>query len=128
MRGHKCLFVDPFERVCRLRFQPCPNLRATPGRLFAEIVVLLFLMAEKPSQVTCAECQRLLKDYADASLKRVRAHGNVKLANLRSDSETMEVLAEALATATEHLEEVKERLQEHDASRHAFQNPTHQTS
>ena len=84
-------------------------------------------MAEKPFQVTCAECQRLLKDYADASLERVRAHGNLKLANLRSDSETMEVLAEAAALANQKLEEVKTRIREHDASRHAFQKPTHQT-
>ena len=84
-------------------------------------------MAEKPSQVTCVECQRLWQDYADASLKRVRAYGNLKLANLRSDSETMEMLEEALATATEQLEEVKKRIQEHDASRHAFQKRTHQT-
>ena len=84
-------------------------------------------MVEKPSQVTCAECQRLCKDYGDASLKRMRAYGNLKLANLRSDSETMEMLAEALATATEQLEEVKKRIQEHDASRHAFQKPTYKT-
>jgi len=64
-------------------------------------------MAEKPSPVRCAECQQLWKDYGAASLKRVRAYGNLKLANLRSDSETMEMLAEALATATERLEEVK---------------------
>jgi hypothetical protein len=56
------------------------------------------LVAQKPSPVACAECQQLWKDYADASLKRVRAYGNLKLANLRSDSETLEMLAEALAT------------------------------
>jgi hypothetical protein len=52
-------------------------------------------MAEKPSPVACAECEQLLKDYADASVKRVRAYGNLKLSNLRSDSETMEMLAES---------------------------------
>ena len=83
------------------------------------------MMAQKPSPVACAECQQLSKDYADASLKRVRAYGNLELANLRSDSETMEMLAEALATATEQLEEVKKKIQEHDASWHAFQQPTH---
>jgi hypothetical protein len=56
----------------------------------------------------------------------MRAYGNLKLANLRSDSETMEILAEALVT-TEQLEEVKKRIQEHDASRHAFQKPTYKT-
>jgi hypothetical protein len=85
-------------------------------------------MPEKPSQVTCAECQQLWKDYGDASLKRVRAYGNLKLANLRSNSETMEMLAEAAALATQKLEEVKKKIQEHDAIRHTFQKPTHQTS
>ena len=41
------------------------------------------------------------KDYGDASRERVRAYGNLKLANLRSDSETMEMLAEAAALATQ---------------------------
>ena len=86
------------------------------------------MMAEKLSPKGCTECEQLLKDYADASHKRVRAHGNLKLANLRSDSETMEMLAEALATATEQLEEVKKKILEHDASRHAFQTPTNQAS
>lgn len=86
-----------------------------------------FLVAQKPSSPRCPECEQLWQDYADASLQRVRAYGNLKLANLRSDSETMEMLAEALATANEKLEEVKRRIREHDASRHAFQKPTHQT-
>jgi len=86
------------------------------------------MMAGKLSPKGCTECERLSKDYGDASLKRVRAYGNLKLANLRSDSETMEMLAEALATATAQLEEVKKKIQEHDANRHAFQKPTHQTS
>ena len=92
-------FREAGSRISRFAdsgFQPCPKiLMATSSRLFAQIVVLTLsgigvpeaecpgstvLMAEKPSQVTCAECQRLLKDYADASLKRVRAHGNLKLA------------------------------------------------
>ena len=85
-------------------------------------------MARKLSPARCAECEQLWNDYGDASLKRVRAYGNLKLANLRSDSETMEMLAEALATATEQLEEVKKSIQDHDASRHAFQTPTHQAS
>ena len=84
-------------------------------------------MAQKPSPPRCAECEQLWHDYADASLKRVRADGNLKLANLRSDSETMEMLAEAATLANEKLEEVKRRIREHDASRHAFQKPTHQT-
>jgi hypothetical protein len=75
-------------------------------------------MAEKPSPDACAECRQLLKDYADASLQRVRARGNLTLANLRSDFETMEMLVEALAIATERLEEVKKRMQEHEAARH----------
>ena len=133
------MFVDPIRQVRRLGFQPCQNLLATPegfslrlsfftvGRRLpeAECPGSTVLMAEKPSPVRCAECQQLWKDYGDASLKRVRAYGNLKLANPRSDSETMEMLAEALATATERLEEVKKRIQEHDARRHAFQQPTH---
>lgn len=84
-------------------------------------------MAQKPSPVTCAECEQLWKDYSDASLKRVRAYGNLKLANLRSDSETMEMLAEAATLANEKLEEVKRRIRQHDSAHHAFQKPTHQT-
>jgi hypothetical protein len=34
----------------------------------------------------------------------------------------MEMLVDALATATEQLEEVKKKIQEHDATSHAFQN------
>jgi hypothetical protein len=37
----------------------------------------------------------------------------------------MEMLAEALATATEQLEEVKKKMQEHVSARHAFQIRTH---
>jgi hypothetical protein len=66
--------------------------------------------------VTCAECQQLWTDYADASLQRVRAYGNLKLANLASDSETMEMLAEAAALADEKLEEVKREIREHDSN------------
>jgi len=84
-------------------------------------------MAEKPSPARCTECQQLWKDYGDASLKRVRAYGNLKLANLRSDSETMEMLADAAALAAQKLEEVKRKIQEHDAGRHAFQKPTRRT-
>src|ERR1051326_6065905 len=82
------------------------------------------LVAQEPSLVACAECDQLWKDYADASLQRVRAYGNLKLANLRSDSETIEMLAKALATATEQLEEVKRKIREHDSPRHTFQKPT----
>jgi hypothetical protein len=85
------------------------------------------LVAQKPSPPRCAECQRLWQDYADASLNRVRAYGNLKLSNLRSDSETMEMLAEAAALANEKLEAVKRKIQEHDAARHAFQKPTRRT-
>jgi hypothetical protein len=85
-------------------------------------------VAQKPSPPRCVECQRLWKDYADALLKRVRAYGNLKLSNLRSDSETMEMLAEAAALANEKFEEVKKKIREHDASRHTFQKPTHQTA
>jgi hypothetical protein len=69
-------------------------------------------------KAACVECQQLLKDYADASLKRVRADGNLKLANLRGESETMEMLVEALAIAIQKLEEVKKRIQDHEAARH----------
>ena len=72
----------------------------------------------------CAECEQLWKDYGDASLNRVRAHGNLTLANLRSDSETMEMLVEAAALATQKLEEVKRKIQEHESTRHAFPKPT----
>ena len=58
----------------------------------------------------------------------MRAYGNLKLANLRSDSETMEMLVEATAVATQELEEVKKKIQEHDATNHAFQKPAHPTS
>ena len=85
------------------------------------------LVAQKPSVVACAECEQLWKDYADASLKRVRAYRNLKLANLRSDSETMEILAEAATLADEKLDEVKRKIREHDSTWHAFQKPTHQT-
>ena len=85
-------------------------------------------MAQKPSLVACAECVQLWQDYADASLERVRAYGNLKLANLRSDSETMEMLADAAALADQKLEEMKRRVQEHESTWHAFQKPTHETS
>ena len=136
MRGHKCLFLAPLLTDLQTRVSAPPEFKDHSRRLFAQIVVLTLgrrlpeaecpgstvLMAEKPSPVRCAECQQLLKDYADASLKRVRAHGNLKLANLRSDSETMEMLAEAAALAYERLEEVKRKIREHDSTRHAFQN------
>jgi hypothetical protein len=85
-------------------------------------------MAEKSYPAQCAECEQLWKHYADASLKRVKAYGNLKLANLRSDSETMEMLAEAAALATQGLEEVKRKIREHESTRHAFQKPTHQSN
>ena len=66
-------------------------------------------MAKKSYQAMCGECEQLWKDYGDASLNRVRAHGNLTLANLRSDSETIEMLVEAAALATQKLEEVKKR-------------------
>ena len=75
-------------------------------------------MIQKPSPVGCDECEKLLKSYSNASLKRVRAHGNLMLADLRSDSETMEMLVEALALATQKLEEVKKRIEEHEAEWH----------
>ena len=81
-------------------------------------------MAKKRSPVACAECQQLSKDYADSSLKRVRAYGNLKLANLRSDSETMEMLADAAALANQKLEEVKRKIQEHDSAAHSKSLPT----
>jgi hypothetical protein len=68
--------------------------------------------------MACAECGQLWKDYADASLNRVRARGNLTLANLRSDSQTMEMLVEALAIASQKLEEVKKKIQEHESTRH----------
>ena len=76
----------------------------------------------------CAQCEQLWRDYGDASLKRVRACGNLKLANLRSDSETMEMLAEAAALATQGFEEMKRKIQEHESTRHAFPKPTHPTN
>ena len=85
-------------------------------------------MVEKLYPDQCGECEQLWKDYGDASLKRVRAYGNLKLANLRSDSETMEMLVEATALATQELEEVKKKIQEHDATSHAFQKPAHPTN
>ena len=48
------------------------------------------------------------------------------LANLRSDSETMEMLVEAAALAAQKLEEVKKKIREHEATGHAVQKPTHQ--
>ena len=83
-------------------------------------------MAVKLSPARCTECEQLWKDYGDASLKRVRAYGNLKLANLRSDSETMEMLVEAAALAAQKLEEVKKKIREHEATGHAVQKPTHQ--
>jgi hypothetical protein len=80
---------------------------------------LFFAMAKK-SDPMCAECEQLWRNYGDASLKRVRAYGNLKLANLRSDLETMEMLAEAAALATQKLEEVKRKIQEHESTLHAF--------
>ena len=85
-------------------------------------------MVEKLYPAQCAECEQLWKDYGDASLKRVRAYGNLKLANLRSDSETMEMLVEATAHATQELEQMKKKIQEHDATHHAFQKPARPTS
>jgi hypothetical protein len=85
-------------------------------------------MAEKSYPAACAECEQLWKDYGDASVKRVRAYGNLKLANLRSDSETVEMLAEAATVAAQKLEEVKKKIREHDSIRHAFQKPTQQAS
>ncbi len=86
-----------------------------------------FLMAKKLYGAQCAECEQLWKDYGDASRKRVRAYGNLKLANLRTDSETMEMLADAAALATQGLEEVKKKIQDHESARHTFQKPTHET-
>ena len=85
-------------------------------------------MAKKLHPARCAECEQLWKDYGDASLRRVRAYGNLALANLRSDSETMEMLAEATALANQKLEEVKKRIQEHEATSHAFQKPAYPTN
>ena len=131
--------MDPYERVRRLGFQPCPNLSTTPEG-FSLILsfftvrrslpdsqaapTLLFMMAGKLSPKGCTECEQLLKDYADASLKRVRAYGNLKLANLRSNSETMEMLAEAAALADQKLEAVKRRVQEHESAAHSKNLPT----
>jgi len=84
-------------------------------------------MAKKSRPVGCTECEQLWKDYGDASLKRVRAYGNLKLANLRSDSETMEMLAEAAALADQRLEEVKRKIREHESAAH-FQKRTQQTT
>jgi hypothetical protein len=98
------------------------------GVAAADRPALFYAMAKKSYQAMCAECEQLWKDYGDASRKRVRSYGNLKLANLRSDSETMEMLAEAAALATQGLEEVKEKIQEHESTRHAFQKPTHQTN
>jgi hypothetical protein len=85
-------------------------------------------MADKSYPARCAECEQLWKDYGDASLKRVRAYGNLTLANLRSDSETLEMLADTAALAAQKLEEVKRKIQEHESARHAFQKPTQQAS
>ena len=74
----------------------------------------------------CAECEQLWKNYGDVSLKRVRAYGNLKLANLRNYSETMEMLVEGAARATQRLEEVK-RIQEPEYTQQAFQKPIHET-
>jgi hypothetical protein len=68
------------------------------------------------------------KDYGDASLKRVRAYGNLKLANLRSDSETMEMLVKASELAIQKLEEVKMKIQEHEATSHPLEKPANQTN
>ena len=72
-------------------------------------------MAKKLHLVGCAECEQLWNDYGDASLERVRAYGNLKLANLRSESETMEILAEAAGLTNQRLEEVKRRIREHES-------------
>jgi hypothetical protein len=84
-------------------------------------------MADTSSPARCAECEQLWKDYGDASLKRVRAYGNLKLANLRSDSETMEMLAEGRDGCRS-----KARRGEKENSgsqrRRAFQEPTHHNS
>jgi hypothetical protein len=85
-------------------------------------------MAEKLNPAQCAECEQLWKDYGEASLKRVKAYGNLKLANLRSDSETMEMLVEASALATQKLEEVKMQIQKHEATSHPIEKPAHQTN
>ena len=68
---------------------------------------LFFAMAKKSDPAMCAECEQLWKNYGDVSLKRVRAYGNLKLANLRNYSETMEMLVEGAARATQRLEEVR---------------------
>ena len=109
-----------FRSDCRSHYRAvvCPTAEC-PGSTV--------LMADKSSPVRCAECEQLWKDYGDASLKRVRAYGNLKLANIRSDSETMEMLAEAATVAAQKLEEVKRKIQEHESTRHTFQKPTHET-
>jgi len=81
-------------------------------------------MAEKSYAAQCAECEQLWKHYADASLKRVTAYDTLPLANLRSNSKTMEMLAEAAAFAPQGLEEVKRKIREHESTRHAFPKPT----
>jgi len=133
VRGHKCLLLAPMNHLSQCIFDrqdvhTCPEFCWPSSKGFSPGLSFSFLVAQRPSPPRCAECELLWKDYGDASLKRVRAYGNLKLANLRSDSETMEMLAEAATVADQKLEEVKRKIREHDSIRHAFQKPTHQTS
>ena len=61
----------------------------------------------------CEECERLWREYRDATFKYVRLDGQVKMAEMRNETDTK--LQSDLAAATVRRDRAHEQSQQHEA-------------
>jgi len=65
---------------------------------------------------SCAECNRLWREYALATNEDIRLDGQVKLAALRYGPGLSEQLAFASHAATQKRQSLRQQIKEHEAS------------
>ena len=68
---------------------------------------------------SCAECNRLWRDYAFATNEDIKLIGQLKIAALRYDPGLSEQLAIESATATQNRESLRQQIERHEAT-HEF--------
>ena len=69
---------------------------------------------------SCAECNRLWREYASAANTDIKLNGQVKLAALKYDAELSEQLAPASDIATKERESLRQQIKEHEATHEDF--------
>jgi len=63
----------------------------------------------------CTECTRLWREYGVATNEDIKLGGQMKLAALRYDPGSSDVLAPACEAATQNRESLRQQIKEHEA-------------